>query len=198
MRTAQKVRVQTRQRIELHIAVRRNILRPGTELISHAYQYNSLHMARILLPEIVSRKWRHLLHVLSRWGRFGTECYCMVCCAFMCASDSNGSLSWEANSGPDCEDLLHIYGTHFHNNRSWDQYSETDVMHFTFSLLRIRGLYMFRTLLAHPQDSLHKRHLVQCVRVRSVGCTTPGAANWHNTHALYQLLLVYDLLRMSK
>jgi hypothetical protein len=29
-----------------------------------------------------------------------------------------------------------------------DQYSETDVMHFLFSLLRIKGLYVFRALLA--------------------------------------------------
>jgi hypothetical protein len=31
------------------------------------------------------------------------------------------------------------------------QYSETNVMHFLFSLLRIKGLYMFRALLAHPR-----------------------------------------------
>jgi hypothetical protein len=35
--------------------------------------------------------------------------------------------------------------------------------------LRIKGLYMFRALLAHPQEALHKRHLVYCVRVISVG-----------------------------
>jgi hypothetical protein len=51
------------------------------------------------------------------------------------------------------------------------QYSETNVMHFLFILLRINGLYMFRALLAHPQDALHKRHLVYCVRVMSVDCT---------------------------
>jgi hypothetical protein len=50
------------------------------------------------------------------------------------------------------------------------QYSETKVMQFLFSLLRIKVLYMFRALLAHPQESLHKRHLVYCVRVMSVGC----------------------------
>jgi hypothetical protein len=49
------------------------------------------------------------------------------------------------------------------------------VMHFSFNLLRITGLYMFRALLAYPQEALHKRHLVYCVRVMSVGCT-----NWHN------------------
>jgi hypothetical protein len=30
---------------------------------------------------------------------------------------------------------------------------------------------MFRALLSHPQEALHKRHLVYCVRVMSVGCT---------------------------
>jgi hypothetical protein len=34
------------------------------------------------------------------------------------------------------------------------QYSETNVMHFLFNLLRIIGLYMFRALLAHPQEAL--------------------------------------------
>jgi hypothetical protein len=29
---------------------------------------------------------------------------------------------------------------------------------------------MLRTLLAHPQEALHKRHLVYCVRTLSVGC----------------------------
>jgi hypothetical protein len=52
-----------------------------------------------------------------------------------------------------------------------DQYSETNVMHFLFNLLKIKGLYMFRSLLAHPQEALQKRHLVYCVRVVSVGCT---------------------------
>jgi hypothetical protein len=37
-------------------------------------------------------------------------------------------------------------------------------------LLRIKGLYMFRALLAHLQEALHKRHLVYCVHVMSVGC----------------------------
>jgi hypothetical protein len=50
------------------------------------------------------------------------------------------------------------------------QYNETNVMHFSFNLLRIKGLYMFRALLAHPQGTLHKRHLVYCVRIMSVGC----------------------------
>jgi hypothetical protein len=53
----------------------------------------------------------------------------------------------------------------------YDQYSEANMMHFIFSLLRIKGLHMFQTLLAHPQELLHKWHLVYCVCVMSVGCT---------------------------
>jgi hypothetical protein len=54
------------------------------------------------------------------------------------------------------------------------QYRESNVMHFVFSLLRTKGLYMFRELLAQPQKVQHKRHLVYCVRVMSVGCTRIG------------------------
>jgi hypothetical protein len=36
-------------------------------------------------------------------------------------------------------------------------------MHFLCNLLRIKGLYMFRALLAYPQEVLHKRYLVYCV-----------------------------------
>jgi hypothetical protein len=56
-----------------------------------------------------------------------------------------------------------------------NQYSIANVVHFLFNLLRINGLYMFRALLAYPQEALHKRHLVYCVRVISVGCTTVKA-----------------------
>jgi hypothetical protein len=40
------------------------------------------------------------------------------------------------------------------------QHIETNVMHFIFSLLRIKVLYMFRALLAHPQEALPKRDVV--------------------------------------
>jgi hypothetical protein len=53
--------------------------------------------------------------------------------------------------------------------------NETNVMSFSFSLLRIKSLYMFRALLAHAQEALHKRHLVYCVRIMSVGCGTVAA-----------------------
>jgi hypothetical protein len=52
--------------------------------------------------------------------------------------------------------------------------------------IRIKGLYKFRALLAHPQEALHTRDLVYCVRVMLVGCYR-GAANWHNTLAIYQV-----------
>jgi ABC-type anion transport system duplicated permease subunit len=45
------------------------------------------------------------------------------------------------------------------------QYSKTNVMHFLFNLLRIKN-DMFRALLAHLQEALHKRHLVYCVQRR--------------------------------
>jgi hypothetical protein len=35
------------------------------------------------------------------------------------------------------------------------QYSETNVMHLLFNLLRIKVLYVFQALLAHPQEMLH-------------------------------------------
>jgi hypothetical protein len=40
------------------------------------------------------------------------------------------------------------------------QYSETNVMHFLFNFLRSKGLYMFRALVAHPQEAMHEQHLV--------------------------------------
>jgi hypothetical protein len=55
---------------------------------------------------------------------------------------------------------LHVSLTVHH---SIYHYSETNVVHFLFSLLRIKDLYMFRALLAHPQEALHKQNLVYCV-----------------------------------
>jgi hypothetical protein len=51
------------------------------------------------------------------------------------------------------------------------QCSETNVMHFLYNSLRFKYLGMFRALLVHPQKEQHKRHLVHCVCVMSVGCT---------------------------
>jgi hypothetical protein len=56
MRTTQKIQVSFRPWIEPHIATRPSVLCRRTELTSHTYLYNSLHMTCILLPEIVARK----------------------------------------------------------------------------------------------------------------------------------------------
>jgi hypothetical protein len=45
-------------------------------------------------------------------------------------------------------------------------------MHFSFKLLRIKGHYVFRAILGHPQETLYKRCLVYCVRIMSVGSGT--------------------------
>jgi hypothetical protein len=66
------------------------------------------------------------------------------------------------------------------------QYSATNVMQLLFWLLRIKSLYMFRALLAHPKEALHKRHFVYCVRVMSVGC------NWTGTGVCYVSWLQQD------
>jgi hypothetical protein len=56
-------------------------------------------------------------------------------------------------------------------------------------LLRIKDLYMFRALLPHPQEALHKRHMVYCVRIMSqlqFHCNR-GTAIWHYTDAIHQM-----------
>jgi hypothetical protein len=73
------------------------------------------------------------------------------------------SSEWKVEATSFFETLTHI-------NNFFCQYSETNVIHFSFSLLRIKFLYMFRALLTHPQEALYKRHLVYYVRVMSVGC----------------------------
>jgi hypothetical protein len=44
---------------------------------------------------------------------------------------------------------------------------------------------MFLALLAHPQKALHKRHLVYCVCVMSIGCATISLQSWHSQLTLY-------------
>jgi hypothetical protein len=51
--------------------------------------------------------------------------------------------------------VLHLYPMKTNTQLLDHQYSETNVMHFLFNLLRIKGLYIFRALLAHPQEALH-------------------------------------------
>jgi hypothetical protein len=65
----------------------------------------------------------------------------------------------------------------------YKQYNKSNVMHFAFNLFRIKDLYMFRALLAHPQEGIHWNR---------------ATANWHNTHARHQMPFVNPILRMSK
>jgi hypothetical protein len=84
-------------------------------------------------------------------------------------------------------------------------YNKTNVMQFSFNLLRIKDLYMFRALLALPQEVLHKRHLVHCVRIMSVAVPR---LQWTRTaivaqptdiiHTHYTKCHLCSLLRMSK
>jgi hypothetical protein len=53
------------------------------------------------------------------------------------------------------------------------QYSRSTICYFVFGLLRINSLNMFRVLLAHHQEALHKQ-LVYCVRIMSDGATRVG------------------------
>jgi hypothetical protein len=70
--------------------------------------------------------------------------------------------------------------THSINYCPVPQYNATNVMHFSFNLLRIECLYIFRALLAHPQEALHKRHLVYCVGIMSVGSATTVLQSCHS------------------
>jgi hypothetical protein len=61
-------------------------------------------------------------------------------------------------------------------------------MYFLFSLLRIKGLNMFRTLLAYPENVLAQMALDV---LRAVSWLhQDGAADWHNMQAMYQVSFV--------
>jgi hypothetical protein len=79
-----------------------------------------------------------------------------------------------------------------------------NMMHISFNLLRIKGLYTFRALLAHPQEPLNKRHLSYCVRlmsdvaqlqfhctlhVSSIICSSSGGY----AHTAFGILRAYDV-----
>jgi hypothetical protein len=111
-------------------------------------------------------------------------------------------ISWQYDPSANFIERRRQSTTEFIKQIYKNQYRRTNVMHFSFNLLTIKGLYMFRALLAYPQEALHKQHLVYRVRVMSAGRhqfhSNAGEANWHNTHAIYQVPLVQRLLRMSK
>jgi hypothetical protein len=64
-------------------------------------------------------------------------------------------------------------------------------MHLPFNLLRTKGIYMFRALVAHPQEALHKRHLVYCVRVMSVGCTRCSQLHHTEVPTVFAIQVLY-------
>jgi hypothetical protein len=57
----------------------------------------------------------------------------------------------------------------FHRNLDIIQYNETNVMHLLFNILRIKGVYMFLALPAHPQEALVERFL-RVSKVSNVRC----------------------------
>jgi hypothetical protein len=61
-------------------------------------------------------------------------------------------------------------------------------MHFLFSLIRINGLYMFRALLAYPQEVLHRWHLVYCMCVMSGDCTKETLCSQLTKHVCTTLI----------
>jgi hypothetical protein len=82
--------------------------------------------------------------------------------------------------------ILHTHAAFIYRRRhlisAVHQYSETNVMRFLFNLLRIKGLYMFRALLAHPQE-------VQAALGTSIlhACYVCGLhQNWSSTSMLQQ------------
>jgi hypothetical protein len=62
-------------------------------------------------------------------------------------------------------------------------------MHLLFNLLRIKVLYIFRALLAHHQEVLHKRHLLYCVLNFYKFTAT------FRTHCIFCAISSYDYLK---
>jgi multisubunit Na+/H+ antiporter MnhE subunit len=74
-------------------------------------------------------------------------------------------------------------------------YSKTNMMHFLFNLFTIKGLYMFRAILAHLQETMQKMALgILCACYVSWLHSNPGTANRHNVH---QVSFLQYLLRIS-
>jgi hypothetical protein len=62
---------------------------------------------------------------------------------------------------------------------------------FVLSLLWIISLYMFRALLAHLQEVLHKQQLVYCMCIMSAGCyqgwNTKSASCWSSYTDIFMM-----------
>jgi hypothetical protein len=99
--------------------------------------------------------------------------YRTFCCRWVTVTEVLNEYPCAILRGTNCffeQRLWRITESTLYDEYNCYQYNEINVMHVSFSLLRIKILYMFRKLLAHPQEALHKRHLVYCVRGMSVGC----------------------------
>jgi hypothetical protein len=156
-------------------------------------------------------KWaRKTMKTVKKYTQYISCMYMCVCvCLCVCVLNSENILSPEPyhvrngnNNNEHIRNKSQVTNITYCCGRNWrwghrkscmicwpciiaHQYSETNVMHFRFNVLSISGLYMFRTLRAHPQDSLNKRHLIYSVRffnhLAAHGLKwnfNPGGANW--------------------
>jgi hypothetical protein len=78
-----------------------------------------------------------------------------------------------------------------------NRYSRTNVMHILFSLLRVHSLYIFRALLAHPQEALHKQQLVYCLRVMAGGCTRSEVELVSPTPGIIQTICIFNVTQQD-
>jgi hypothetical protein len=83
-----------------------------------------------------------------------------VCFVTTVSSSTTAVIRLEFQTG---QTVVHYPATLINNLHVLLTCSDTNVMHFVFSLLRIKGLYMFRALPTHLQETIHKQHLVYCV-----------------------------------
>jgi hypothetical protein len=100
---------------------------------------------------------------------------------FLCPNIT-GKVLWHALS------LAHTH-THTHTPLSYISTTKPTWCSVSFNLLRIKGLYMFRPLLARLRESLHRRNLVYWVRIMSVGCGTVEVI----IRAQYTKCLIYNI-----
>jgi hypothetical protein len=106
------------------------------------------------------------------------HCVCIhvmsVGCSTVAALNVQGSERTVFLTNPQTGEMF-VWGCKFGKTNWLCQYSETDVMHFSLILLRIKGLYMFRALLAHPQQVLHNSTwYIACVLCRLAAvCVAP-------------------------
>jgi hypothetical protein len=98
-------------------------------------------------------------------------CYVMLCYVMLCQLAAQG-LECKRIKGPTSfEHYLLIFRRRFTNGTWCIACGLCQLAAPGLECKRIKGHYKLRALLANLQEALHKRHLVYCVRVMSVGCT---------------------------